>query len=712
MNLAINITPSPIPTRRAFTTPVVAHVQAIAATPIASRQAWTTPVIKGGPKYLIPSAIASRQSWTNPTVTGGALKGIQIFLGGVEVTEFYKEISCSFTSQTIGRWQASLSFFNADGSFTPTAGQTVLIVDYGVKKFAGCIQQVDFVRAMSTVQAITFNITCVDKAGICDRRVITGKTYPAGSDIYSVIADINQNYLNGEGLTIKGVPNDGSLGTLDADLPCNYNYVTQAFDAIAQDSGTIWFVDVDGNITFNSLDVLPASPFQIEENSGNWFNLTSSQTTLDFRTTQYAVSNRNVLPGATPYAGGGGASGSAAVVETFTWANGQPGIHSQLINTGGGSFFLLPQSIVTSLPIGVIQSITVNGNPQTVFEFTAFTNQQSTGPNDFLWSYASQNSEAGQNTSADQAEPAHGPLPTNATVVVTYIPATQNAAGSIGVALAPSAPAGGAPTVGGLGTCGSGNFEAVEQVTDITDQTMLNSIAIAVLARKSNGGKIPVMVTYTTDQPGISPGQIQEVNLPLVYADAVLILITQVQAVHMAADVGFGSTKTANPQHSSFRYTVTGTTNLDPGNWIKWYERLIRRTQNPFPVYQFEEAPFALELDGSNVGGIVNTNPYIVKRTGQLFDMHVAFSVAPVDQHVTYQFLVNGVLVPGSITITPSSSVNTDNVYVFPLGSPYFVFSRPPTGPNDIITIRETFQVTGANPTNPQNVTAFMRWRI
>jgi Concanavalin A-like lectin/glucanases superfamily len=717
------LSPAAVPSQQSVPGPTVLLVQVIAPAKVPSQQAVFAPTMRGSTQYINLATCPSQQSVPTPTITGGALQGIQIFVGGVDVTANYLETCATvpsmepalgsgsvasgaiITSQTIGRWQCTLKLFDMYGVLSIALAQTVLILDYGQKLFAGCVQMVTRNRELSTSSAITFEITATDKSGICDHRVVTGTPdYPAGSDTAQTILSIVGSYLNGEGITTDHIPTDGSLGTLVADIAPNFWTVTQMFDQIASDNGFVWFVDVNGELYFKSFATFPGAPFSLTETSQNYRALAITQNLLQYRNKQYAVSNLNTLPGAGSGGGGGsgGGSSTAVVTETYTWGVGNPGIQSQYI---GG--VLTAVGINLNLPIDTVQSITVNSAVQTVYELSNFSGQTSTGPTDHLWSYLSQNDPNGINTVADHQVFPEILLTTGQTVVVNYVPASANAAAENGTPLAATPPPG-APTVGGLGTCGSGVYEAVEQVQNISSQASLYAVAVGILSRY---GSIPTQVNFQTDYPGLRPGQLLTVDIPLMFQETAQFLITQVQLTHMSANVGAGMSNGA--VNSSFRCDVSSSSILDPGNWIKWYENLIARTQNPTPVYQYEEANFQLGGTAGNLsGGVVATNPYIVKRTGLLFDMHAAAQTTPVNQNLILSFKVNNIPIGGQVVIGGGSTANMDNVSVFPTTEPLYVFARPPNGPNDVITIVATYQVTGPGPVNAVGVTAFLRWRI
>jgi hypothetical protein len=448
---------APIPTGESWPTPQVNLVQTISpaaaiptgehwfppdyvenvtqitlSAPIPTGESWGTPTVEGGPQFINVQPILSGELWGSPAVTGGR-GGVQLFLGGIDYT-FYLSLAntaAQIQSQTLGRW--SFTFELADGTGQlylnsiaspavtpppPVIGMTVLVIDNGLRIFAGCIQTVVNDRVINQPYATLYQITATDKSAICDHRVVTGTTYTSGSDVAQTILQIVASYLNGEGITTGGVPTDGTLGSLDADLVLNFCTVTNAFDQIAQISGTVWWIDSFCVLHFSPLNHLPSCPFDLTETSRNYRasqngqtnarggRATVTQTTVDYYNKLYAVSNLNIVPGS----GSGGSGGSGGGnTETYTWSSGSPGI---IPSYAGAPLDL--SLLQVSAGIGSVVSMTVNGQVQTVIEYASFTGQMPTGPTDYFWFY--------QQGTSILAPTFGGSIPAAATIVIEYIP--------------------------------------------------------------------------------------------------------------------------------------------------------------------------------------------------------------------------------------------------------------------------------------------------
>ncbi len=647
-----------IPSAAVWGSPRVAFVTLVSpAAPIPSAAVWPTPVITGGPQWINLATIPSPARWPVPTVDGGLL-ACRIYIGGVERTDILSYVEpTSITSQTIGRWRCEFGFEVANGvsGYSPEIGQSVLIVDHGYRAFAGCITEYRIERLMMTSYQIKYHCTAVDKSGLCDHRIVKGSSYPIGSDVVTVIIDIATNYLTGEGISLGTLPPVGALGTLGVPLPLNYVTVTNAFDQVANASGTVWWVDSYAQLHFDNLLNLPAAPIELTETSRNWQYLVVTPTTTDYYNVLYAVSNLNILPGSG--AGSGGGSGNT---ETFTLTPGAPGV----LSFPDGTIF----GIQCSAAIGSIQSLTVNGSPATFQDAGAFAGTFT----DWTWSGPASGNPSSLVTTSVVYPPA-------ATLVIVYVPWL-----STGSSLAQTNPPLTPP-----GRCGSGIYEGVIQVQNIADQPSLDAIAAAALERI---GGIPVTASFQTTWPGLAPGQVITADIPL-SAMVGQFLITGMSGAFVPPELDHGG---------SFWWTVECRNNLDPGNWIKWFERLIGRTANPLPVYSYERASWVLGAGSTLAGGVPAVNPYIVGNTGKVVDISIAAATPPTNQDLFIFVEADGSPV-AQITMPGGSPANVSITYEIPPEVLTYVFQ------GQVLTLEVVYQITGVSPTRAANVTVQIR---
>jgi hypothetical protein len=685
------VSPSTIGSLQSWpTTDRVAHVTLISGTcTIPTHSAWLAPVVTGGPKYIaVNGGIPPLRAWPQTDhVTGGApTQGLSVYLGGVDVSEYLSATpsSCTLQSQTIGRWKFTCDLIATDGLATlnPQLGQTIIVIDHAFRVFMGCLTDVVCDRYLMTQGAIAWHLTATDKSGIFDHRIVTGTTYPAGSDVVTTILQIAANYLNGEGIVLTAIPPVGTFGALSSDLICNFITVTSAFDSIASDAGLVWWVDKYGVLKWSPFDTLPSAPFVVTESSLNWRNaqgkygLTVTRTTTDYYNKLYAVSNLNVVPGSG--SGGTPPTTGAGNTESFVFTPGQPGIRTNVNSSG----VTVPTGIVCSTAISSVASLTVNGIAQTVVDFGAYSGQ-TPNPPDYLWFFTG----PATGVPGPGLSPAAIP-PTGSAIVITYQPyvSTSSSLAQYGDTLAPVNPSSGQL----LGTCGSGIYEGVVSVKDISSQAFLNAIAESELSRI---GGVPTIIDFETDYPGLEPGQALTVNIPLSGVNNLTTLITNVSGIYIAPTLINGG---------SFRWQVQSRSNLDPGNWVKWYERLIARTLNPLPILQYEQATFVLGAGSTLSSGVNLTNPYIVGRTGQVVTLMAAAATPPTGQTLTLQISVNGNPISALQVTIPGGSTALAVVNI-PKATGLYLFAQ------DLLNVSAFYSGGGTKATA---VTVALRWAM
>lgn len=267
--------------------------------------------------------------------------------------------------------------------------------------------------------------------------------------------------------------------------------------------------------------------------------------------------------------------------------------------------------------------MTVNGFPQTAVDFALYTGQTSTGPTDYLWLYGAGDNQLDSTFTLS--------IPAGAVIVVTYTPYSSSNASQAqyGEALAPGP---------GIGTCGSGLYEGVLQVQNVSDIGTLNALAAAELARI---GGIPKIITFETDEPGLLPGQ-------LLHLDIALMDIANTDAM-ITAVTGTWIPPTLNLK-GSFRYKIEARTNLDPGNTTNWWETLVQRTTNPLPINQ---------QDTFTWNDNTIATPQIVSRTGVITKITWPAETPPISEDAVVTLYINGVAQVFTLAFPQTQPANT-----------------------------------------------------
>ncbi len=621
----------------------------------------------------------------------GALSGgkqrLQIFIAGNEITlpmpqdvpqplvyglgDAVGAQPLRIVSQTIGRGTAAFDIYDQNGTLSIELGQTVLIQEFGIRLFAGCISTLTpeiFWRSNGT-SFLVWHVSAVDKSGIFDHRVVITPFYPSGMDAADIIRDLFTNPaacnppLSQEGITTNNVP--VSLGGISTDIVINKWTVTQLLNAIMTDVGGVWYIDTTSDLHAVALADLGAAPFSITMTSGNWRKGTNQASLVDYRNKQYVVSDRvvepdNSVPGIT----------GTPTVETWT-------LPQQLANDLG----YLPLSIVTNFPMLKVTGLKVNGVAQPVYSGT----QQPFISFRHVWWYFPQTNNLippnvqGTNGFPDPPLTSADPSPGDV-VEISYLAPTQSAAVQTADPLAPL-----------NGTCGSGVYEVVEQVKGITKQSDLNAIANALLAKS---GLVPKQFQFETDQPGLFVGMSLSVDLPKLDLASTTLMITGIDGTALDAVHGLGS-------GSRFRWQITATNTQDLGNWINWFERFVARTNNGIPLPRLRAYNWVLAPGGSLSGGVLTSSPQDVLDTGQVFKASLQFQSPPTDQDVTVDIIsaAQGSILggPQTLKVTAGSTSLVSITQFTNDPAPFYLFQ------GDNLTVIVTYGNLGANPVNGAN---------
>ena len=607
---------------------------------VASAAAVGTPTLVETQGVVLAPGPIGRQAPGTPTLLGGTTQ-LRIWIGGVERTNYLTWTESAtgqssgavgssaataqgtvLTSTTRGRWQLTFSLYLATGPGTwgPARGQSVLLTDFGRRLFFGYLVEVDVARQLSTASQIFFNCTATDLTSICDHRIVTQASYPAGTDVADVFRDIITTYLNGEAISAGLLPD--TIGATSSALQFNYVTVTQALDQATTLIVATWWVDSFSNMNLALLVDCPVCPFALSETSYNWRNLVAAYSMLDYRNTQYVRSNLSTLPAGQGF--------------TYTYTVDQPAAVALGLYQG---------SAVLPFPIASVISITLDGVPQIYADASDPQVYDPGNPNYgkvwFSFPPLPYLSPPGSNSLGIGTLP-----PIGSTVVIQYIPATTSGTGSqstgssVGVeAAVPFQPVplpGNTPQNGeSFQPPGSGIWENVEQVNDLTNIDDLNAIAAAMLNRYAD--EAPV-VTFETDVPGAAVGQLLSVNVPLAYLPSQQLLITALRGT--CQDVNLLQHNPAlafDGLGSSFRWEVTA--GPDIGDWVKWFESLIGLTQHPNPVIRIATPQFGLALGGSLAAGLAASNPLVLQNTGKLVSAFAVAGVPPFNQDLYLDIL-------------------------------------------------------------------------
>ena len=180
----------------------------------------------------------------------GKLPSAQIVIGG-EIPEYVKG-SLTVGLRIEARSIAKFTLVDLAGTASYQKGQAVRIYDTtDTLIFGGVIDAPEKV-AMAPSGGLYHSISCADYHYFADKRLIAASYLATAAG--TIVADIITNYLADEGVTV---------GTIEAGpdiVEALFNYVpaTVAFDALAEKSGKIWYIDENKALYFVDRTTTPA----------------------------------------------------------------------------------------------------------------------------------------------------------------------------------------------------------------------------------------------------------------------------------------------------------------------------------------------------------------------------------------------------------------------------------------------------------------------
>ncbi len=346
---------------------------------------------------------------------------ITVFINGVNRTD-QVGIGVTRSMQIGGGSKATCSFklIQQPIAFRPVQGDEVVIYHRdGYRWFAGVIDntsEYDYTGA-SALNELTVN--CVDFGALCDRRIVGREYQPGEGQLASILFNqVATHFLDVFGITYVYT---GDPGVALGDQVYNWITATQVFNGICEASGWEWRVDFYRNLYLFPADSgYIAAPFSIEDNDGNWIDMTVTQDSSKYRNRVGVRNSANTKP---------------------LWTDTFVGDSSQRI-------------FQTMTPLRSKPRIRVNGVPQVVVDFSEIGLR----PYDWYWL---------EPTSVVQNF-AHAVLTSSDTITVTY----------------PSALSYVAWAQDDAEIAANGLFEGIEEVKDVATGDALQAVADALLLRR------------------------------------------------------------------------------------------------------------------------------------------------------------------------------------------------------------------------------------
>jgi hypothetical protein len=372
---------------------------------------------------------------------------IMIQVAGVERTDFVDGAAdVRWEDHLDGRGQLSLRFSDVVGGFVPLDGQEILVLEDGVRRFGGMLLEPEE-TATPANDRLVFSCRAAEFSSICDRHLIA-KAY-TNQTLKAIVLDIVTQEMSDEGISTTGV----ETGPTIQKAVFNWISVTQAFNELAELTGTVWRIDANKVLQFRDRTSI-AAPAPLD-------SLTVTNGTLRIRPDRQHYRNRQVLRAGTGL--------TSTRVERFAGDSER-------------------RTFNTAFKVGEAPTITVNAVSKTVG-----IRQVDTGK-DWYWSKGA--AEISQDTGGTV-------LTASDDLEVTY-----KGLFPIIISAAKGSEVSARQAIEG----GSGRYSRVEERTNIDSVDAAIAAVQAILDRYGSIGRV---IDCETREPGYAPGQLVPMDFPV-----------------------------------------------------------------------------------------------------------------------------------------------------------------------------------------------------
>lgn len=184
---------------------------------------------------------------------------------------------------------ASFTVVDRLGTGDYSHGQQVEIDIDGTLEFGGFINSITRKRVAPKSDILHHYITCMDYHYCADKRLVAASYVSKTAGF--IVDDIYDNYLVPEGVGIGSI----QAGADIEEMVINYESVSRTYDALAEQSNYIWYIDESKDLYFVPRDTTPA-PFRVTtseiiRNVGGGTSL--KETSHSYRNRQYIRAGRD-----------------------------------------------------------------------------------------------------------------------------------------------------------------------------------------------------------------------------------------------------------------------------------------------------------------------------------------------------------------------------------------------------------------------------------
>jgi len=142
------------------------------------------------------------------------------------------------------RSTAEFVVYDAPGTANYVKGQKVTVYDNTNLVFGGFVDTPDPITRIPHSTVLLHTLKCVDWHYLADKR-LAAESYLSQTAGY-IVQDLVTKYLTDEGITVGSI----QAGSTILETVINYAQVSKAFDALAEKSGYIWYIDKNKALWF------------------------------------------------------------------------------------------------------------------------------------------------------------------------------------------------------------------------------------------------------------------------------------------------------------------------------------------------------------------------------------------------------------------------------------------------------------------------------
>jgi hypothetical protein len=215
----------------------------------------------------------------------------QVLIDGIDRVGSYRYQSLTIQDELEVRNTCDFVLIDSDDSLQLQPGETVLVLNGGVRIFGGTIDSIEdeYPSFNSQISDHIIRVTCTDFNAIADRFQVAETYETVGQTAGDIVNDLITDYLADDGVAAGEVQDGFQVGKVLFD----YNTIAQALDELARLIGFSWNIDYDKRLHFFDRDTFPA-PWSITDSVQNHLTLRRQRSRERYRNLQRVRGGKDI----------------------------------------------------------------------------------------------------------------------------------------------------------------------------------------------------------------------------------------------------------------------------------------------------------------------------------------------------------------------------------------------------------------------------------